>query len=198
MNYLHLQETARHYAKLAEQARVDLQEVNELNSELFGLIEALCEELDIDVETLLEMAMTKAGHAARVAREWELSAQGKRGREQSWRSQNRTDRWLRSDQVYDAEGNVVHKGARGLGSSITTRDPSDEDIKNVKRVVGEVGHIVGVAKGDYATGPGDTGGTIDHPVHRRLETPKAGGAAKAPAQRRAAVKKTVNKTVKKK
>jgi DNA-binding Xre family transcriptional regulator len=64
MNYLHLQETAKHYAKLAEQARVDLQEVNELNSELFGLIEALCEELDIDVEALLEDVFDAKGEEA--------------------------------------------------------------------------------------------------------------------------------------
>ena len=64
MNYLHLQETARHYANLAEQARVDLQEADELNSELFGLIEALCEELDIDVETLLEDVFDAEGEKA--------------------------------------------------------------------------------------------------------------------------------------
>ena len=60
MNNNHLQETARHYAQLAEQAKVDLQEANELNGELLGLIEALCEHFDLNMEELLEMAQTPA------------------------------------------------------------------------------------------------------------------------------------------
>jgi TolA-binding protein len=54
MNHLHLQETARHYANLAEQYRSQLAEEQELNEDLLGLVEALCEELDIDVEALFE------------------------------------------------------------------------------------------------------------------------------------------------
>ena len=53
MNYAHLQETARHYAQLAEQAQYDLQESENLNDELLSIVEALCEELEIDVEELL-------------------------------------------------------------------------------------------------------------------------------------------------
>ena len=60
MNNNHLQETARHYAQLAEQAQVDLQEANEINGELLGLIEALCEHFDLNMEELLEMAQTPA------------------------------------------------------------------------------------------------------------------------------------------
>ncbi len=54
MNHLHLQETARHYANLAEQYRSQLAEEQELNEDLLGLVDALCEELGIDVEALLE------------------------------------------------------------------------------------------------------------------------------------------------
>ena len=66
MNNNHLQETARHYAQLAEQARVDLQEANEINGELLGLIEALCEHFDLNMEELLEMAQTRT-RAAQLA-----------------------------------------------------------------------------------------------------------------------------------
>ena len=174
MNHLHLQETAKHYAKLAEEAQKNLEQEKELNEDLLTIIDALCEELDIDVEELLgEMAMTRAGLDARRAREDELSRKGEQ--EKSWASQDKTDDWLRSDKVYDENGNVVHQGARGLGYSITATDPSDQDVENVQRVVGRVGHIVGVAddKG-YATGPGDTEGTDTHPVWRRIvKTPKA-------------------------
>ena len=54
MNNNHLQETVRYYAQLAEQARVDLQEADELNEELLGLIDALCEELGVDTEEMLQ------------------------------------------------------------------------------------------------------------------------------------------------
>lgn len=53
MNNAHLQETAKHYAQLAEQAQYDLQESETLNEELLSLVEALCEELEINVEDLL-------------------------------------------------------------------------------------------------------------------------------------------------
>ena len=66
MNNNHLQETARHYAQLAEQAQVDLQEADEINGELLGLIEALCEHFDLNMEELLEMAQTPA-RAAQLA-----------------------------------------------------------------------------------------------------------------------------------
>jgi len=186
MNHLHLQETARHYANLAEQYRTELAEEQQLNEDLLGLVAALCEELDIDVEALLEMAMTQAGHAARVAREDELSAKGKH--EASWRSQEKTDRLLRSDRVHDETGKVVHKGSRGLGWRVTTRDPSDKDVEAVQDVVGKVGHIVAVAPDDdYATGPGDTIGTHEHPVYRRVT--KAPVAPKAPKAPKVAKKK---------
>ena len=68
MNNNHLQETARHYAQLAEQARVDLQEANEINGELLGLIEALCEHFDLNMEELLEMAQTPARAAEMAAK----------------------------------------------------------------------------------------------------------------------------------
>jgi hypothetical protein len=60
MNHLHLQETARHYANLAEQYRSQLAEEQELNEDLLGLVDALCEELGIDVEALLEYEQTSA------------------------------------------------------------------------------------------------------------------------------------------
>jgi hypothetical protein len=52
MNHLHLQETARHYANLAEQYRSQLMEEQQLNEEIIVIIQALCEELNIDVEQL--------------------------------------------------------------------------------------------------------------------------------------------------
>lgn len=53
MNHLHLQETAKYYAKLAEQAQKNLEQEQELNEDLLTIIEALCEELGIDAEDLL-------------------------------------------------------------------------------------------------------------------------------------------------
>ena len=50
----HLQETAKHYANLAEQYRSQLAEEQELNENLMGLVEALCEELEIDSQVLLQ------------------------------------------------------------------------------------------------------------------------------------------------
>jgi hypothetical protein len=58
----HLAETARHYANLAEQYRTELAEEQELNEDLLGLVDALCEELGIDVEDLLEMALLKSSN----------------------------------------------------------------------------------------------------------------------------------------
>ena len=60
MNHLHLQETARHYANLAEQYHTELVKEQELNEDLLSLIDALCEELGIDVEALFEDAQTNA------------------------------------------------------------------------------------------------------------------------------------------
>ena len=54
MNNNHLLETARHYAQLAEQARVDLQEADEINGELLRIIEALCEHFGLDTQLVLE------------------------------------------------------------------------------------------------------------------------------------------------
>ena len=53
MNHLHLQEAAKHYAKLAEEAQKNLKQEQELNEDLLTIIDALCEELGIDVEDLL-------------------------------------------------------------------------------------------------------------------------------------------------
>jgi hypothetical protein len=60
MNHLHLQETARHYANLAEQYRTELTEEQQLNEDLLDLVDALCEELGIDVEALFEDVQTNA------------------------------------------------------------------------------------------------------------------------------------------
>jgi hypothetical protein len=63
MNIQHLQETARHYANLAEQYRTELAEEQQLNEDLLGLVDALCEELGIDVEALFEDLQTDARSA---------------------------------------------------------------------------------------------------------------------------------------
>jgi hypothetical protein len=60
MNIPHLQETAKHYANLAEQYRSQLAKEQELNEDLLSLIDALCEELGIDVEALFEDEQTNA------------------------------------------------------------------------------------------------------------------------------------------
>ena len=55
MNHLHLQEAAKHYAKLAEEAQKNLEQEKELNEDLLTIIDALCEELGIDAEDLLDL-----------------------------------------------------------------------------------------------------------------------------------------------
>jgi len=50
----HLQETARHYANLAEQYRSELNEQQQLNEDLLFVIDALCEELNLDTEQVLQ------------------------------------------------------------------------------------------------------------------------------------------------
>jgi hypothetical protein len=169
MNHLHLQETARHYANLAEQYRTELAEEQQLNEDLLGLVEALCEELDIDVEALLEMSMRDSDYNKRRRYEDRLADQGQM--EKSWKAQHRTERLLRSDQVHDARGNVVHPGVPNLGWRLTG-DPSDKDIEAVQSVVGEVGHIVGAPDDEsYATSEDDIVRTKKHPVFKRVLKP---------------------------
>ena len=167
----HLAETAKHYANLAEQYRTELAEEQQINEDLMNLVEALCEELDIDVEALLEMALTKAAYQKRVKKEEDLADKG--DYDASWDHQEKTIDLLRSDKVHDETGKVVHKGTRGLGWLATNRDPSDEDIKKVQGVVGKVGHIVAAPDDpDYATSSDDIGATDEHPVLKRiLNTP---------------------------
>jgi hypothetical protein len=50
----HLKETARHYANLAEQYRSELNEQQQLNQDLLVVIDALCEELNLDTEQVLQ------------------------------------------------------------------------------------------------------------------------------------------------
>jgi hypothetical protein len=174
----HLAETARHYANLAEQYRTELAEEQQLNEDLLGLVDALCEELDIDVEDLLEMALTKAAYEKRRKMEDDLIAQDHKG---SYDYQDQTHDLLRSDKVHDETGKVVHKGAKGLGWSVTARDPSDEDVNKVQGVVGKVGHIVAAPDDpDYATYSGDIESTDKHPVHRRILKPAKPKKAPAP------------------
>jgi hypothetical protein len=168
----HLAETARHYANLAEQYRTELVEEQQLNEDLLVLVDALCEELGIDVEDLLEdMALTKAAYEKRRKMEDDLIAQDHKG---SYDYQDKTHDLLRSDKVHDEKGKVVHKGAKHLGFSATARDPSDEDVKKVQGIVGKVGHIVAAPDDpDYATYSDDIKSTDEHPVYRRiLKTPK--------------------------
>lgn len=53
MNHLHLQETAKYYARLAEETQTKLQEEQELNETLVEVIDVLCEELGISAKELL-------------------------------------------------------------------------------------------------------------------------------------------------
>ncbi len=50
----HLKETARYYANLAEQYRSELNEQQQLNQDLLVVIDALCEELNLDTEQVLQ------------------------------------------------------------------------------------------------------------------------------------------------
>lgn len=72
MNHLHLQETAKHYAKLAEEAQTQLQEEQELNEGLIQILDVLCEELGIDMNELLETTFSNVvgsrGGAAAIGR----------------------------------------------------------------------------------------------------------------------------------
>jgi uncharacterized protein (DUF3084 family) len=52
----HLAETAKHYANLAEQYRSQLVEEQQLNEDLLVVIDALCEELNLDTEQILQEA----------------------------------------------------------------------------------------------------------------------------------------------
>lgn len=173
----HLAETAKHYANLAEQYRTELAEEQQINEDLMNLVEALCEELDIDVEALFEdMALTTGAYAKRRKMEDDLADKGDYNA--SWDHQEKTNDLLRSDKVHDETGKVVHKGTRGLGWLATTRDPSDEDVKKVQGVVGKVGHIVAAPDDqDYATSSDDVESTDKHPVYRRiLKTPTSKAA----------------------
>ena len=78
MNIPHLQETAKHYANLAEQYRTELAEEQQLNEDLLDLVDALCEELGIDVEKLLnevshvkDAQLQNPEHRARIAHQAE-------------------------------------------------------------------------------------------------------------------------------
>lgn len=85
MNHLHLQETAKHYAKLAEEAQKNLEQEQELNEDLLTIIDALCEELGINVEDLLneDVFDLESGKISRkrvlAARKGERKAEKKEG-----------------------------------------------------------------------------------------------------------------------
>ena len=188
MNHLHLQETAKHYAKLAEEAQAQLQEEKELNESLVEIIDALCEELGIDTEELLgEMAMTADAYRGSLDKIGKMKQFSQKRND----AEDVLDRKLRSDRVYGEGGKVVHPGARGLGWKMGIKDPSDEDVKTVKGIVGKVGHIVSaVPDDDYATDQHDTtqpGGiqhdashehAVPHPVHSRTARPAKKAAKK--------------------
>lgn len=196
MNYLHLQEAAKHYARLAEEAQKNLEQEQELNEDLLTIIDALCEELGIDTQKLLgEMAMTTAAYTAELDKMAEMGPYTK-GRQ---KAEDKLDAKLRSDKVYGEGGKVVHPGARGLGWSMSLRNPSDKDVEDVKGIVGKVGHIVSAPDDpDYATdGDYDTTdpkgihhdatyiSARPHPVHSRTATPPATLPASAPAKKTA-------------
>jgi hypothetical protein len=71
-----LQETARHYANLAEQYRTDLLVEQELNEFLLGLADILCEELDIDLTNIIEEQISQYSRA-RLARVSDAISQGR-------------------------------------------------------------------------------------------------------------------------
>ena len=201
MNHLHLQETAKYYARLAEEAQKNLEQEQELNEDLLTIIDALCEELGIDTQKLLgEMAMTTAAYTAELDKMAKMGPYTK-GRQDA---EEKLDAKLRSDKVYGEGGKVVHPGARGLGWSMSLRNPSDKDVEDVKGIVGKVGHIVSAPDDpDYAT---DEHNTTDpkgiyhdatyshatpHPVHSRTATPPATLPASAPAKKTAKTAKKV-------
>jgi hypothetical protein len=195
----HLQETARYYAKLAEEAQTQLQEERELNESLVEIIDALCEELGIDTEELLgEMAMTAGAYKAALD-DMSKKKQHTKGR---YRAEDDLDDKLRSDSVYGEGGKVVHPGTPGLGWLMGINNPSDKDVDTVKGIVGKVGHIVSAKPDDsYATDQHDTtqpGGiqhdatyshAVPHPVHSRMAKPPATTRSTTPPAKKAAKKK---------
>jgi len=96
----HLAETAKHYANLAEQYHSQLVKEQELNEDLLGLVDALCEELGIDVEALLEDVMDDKAEAAtqasldRLANAADRAAFG----DDAKKSIAATDRWSRAEE----------------------------------------------------------------------------------------------------
>jgi energy-converting hydrogenase A subunit M len=95
-----LQETARHYANLAEQYRTELVEEQQLNEDLLGLVEALCEELGIDVEALLEDVMDVKAKKATQASLDKLANAADRAAfgDDAKKSIAATDRWSRAEE----------------------------------------------------------------------------------------------------
>jgi len=127
MNIPHLQETAKHYANLAEQYRSELAEEQELNEDLMNLIEALCEELDIDVEALLEMAFTL--DAAKASRKRIRAAD----KERTKAERKAKTYFLPSDhpaeKKYDAE--LARHQEQGSSDTIHGHDPATGEFPKV-------------------------------------------------------------------
>lgn len=120
MNIQHLQETARHYANLAEQYRSQLAEEQELNEDLLGLIDALCEELGIDVEALFEDLQTDAR-----AEEME----GEIGRTTGKRKNRLIKQHVKekeSDEIIGVGGQVIGKVGRRTGLGPAGYDNRDD------------------------------------------------------------------------
>ena len=120
-----------------------------------------------------DMAMT-------VARKKELEKQSDDlqdagNYEGSYDVQDKMDDELRSNRVYGVGGQIAHAGAPGLGFALRSRDPSDNDIAKIQKIVSSVGqHIVGAPDDpDYATTVDDISSTATHPVYRRMiQVPK--------------------------
>jgi hypothetical protein len=135
----HLQETARHYANLAEQYRTELAEEQELNEDLLGLVDALCEELGIDVEALLEMPQTPSRHWE-MHRAIEATPRGSRERKKLAR---RDVMEKESEKIFGTELDTLVRGRKGR------RGQRDPNTGRIEFEVGKQRHMAGAEYEDW-------------------------------------------------
>jgi len=161
MNHSHLQETARYYANLAEQTKIELQEEQELNEDLLTIIEALCEELDIDIFDLLNLDEGSRG-VKRLAR----------------KAAGIADRMDRANANFSSSDSAGHEVKDELRKRATETDKQIDD-KLSKSAGRAKSRIVASAIGDKSTRSADakvkekTGKTIGGHAQDNLDKLRA-------------------------
>jgi len=142
----HLQETARHYANLAEQYRTELVEQQQLNEDILGLVEALCEELGIDVDTLFDELYEGGEARMNRIRRAQMAAFKKRGAAiDASMSAPRGSKKHREAQerVAEIEAKIKERGkAADTASAREERRLERLGRKNATRATSPLGHII--------------------------------------------------------